>query len=75
MLSRFVAKLVGRRQHQQQWQYAHGGEYRRAAFLAGIVRPTNTTGVALQRRRRELSPVIEDWSGYSFTYNGSEKWS
>ena len=43
-----------------------------AAFLAGIVQPTNTTGVLHYSGGVENFPrFLENWSGYSFTYNGS----
>ena len=43
-----------------------------AAFLAGIVQPTNTTGVRHYSGGVENFPrFLENWSGYSFTYNGS----
>ena len=44
-----------------------------AAFLAGIVQPTNTTGVRHYSGGVENFPrFLEDWSSYiSFTYNGS----
>ncbi len=43
-----------------------------AAFLAGIVQPTNTTGTLNYSGGVENFPrFLEDWSGYTFTYNGS----
>jgi hypothetical protein len=43
-----------------------------AAFLAGIVQPTNTTGTLHYSGGVENFPrFLENWSGYSFTYNGS----
>ena len=43
-----------------------------AAFLAGIVQPTNTTGTRHYSGGVENFPrFLENWSGYSFTYNGS----
>jgi|SRR5208282_2843468 len=43
-----------------------------AAFLAGIVQPTNTTGTLHYSGGVENFPrFLENWSGYTFTYNGS----
>jgi hypothetical protein len=43
-----------------------------AAFLAGIVQPTNTTGTLHYSGGVENFPrLLENWSGYTFTYNGS----
>jgi len=43
-----------------------------AAFLAGIVQPTNTTGAMHYSGGVENFPrFLENWSGISFTYNGS----
>jgi hypothetical protein len=43
-----------------------------AAFLAGIVQPTNTTGTLHYSGGVENFPrFLENWSGYNFTYNGS----
>lgn len=43
-----------------------------AAFLAGIVQPTNTTGTLHYSGGVENFPrFLENWSGLSFTYNGS----
>ena len=43
-----------------------------AAFLAGIVQPTNTVGTLHYSGGVENFPrFLENWSGYSFTYNGS----
>jgi hypothetical protein len=43
-----------------------------AAFLAGIVQPTNTTGTLHYSGGVENFPrFLENWSGVSFTYNGS----
>lgn len=43
-----------------------------AAFLAGIVQPTNTTGTLHYSGGVENFPrFLENWSGYSLTYNGS----
>jgi hypothetical protein len=43
-----------------------------AAFLAGIVQPTNTTGTLHYSGGVENFPrFLENWSGYTFTYNSS----
>jgi hypothetical protein len=43
-----------------------------AAFLAGIVQPTNTTGILHYSGGVENFPrFLENWSGVNFTYNGS----
>jgi hypothetical protein len=43
-----------------------------AAFLAGIVQPTNTIGTLHYSGGVENFPrFLEKWSGYTFTYNGS----
>ncbi len=43
-----------------------------AAFLSGIVQPTNTTGTLHYSGGVENFPrFLENWSGDSFTYNGS----
>ena len=43
-----------------------------AAFLAGIVQHTNTTGTLHYSGGVENFPrFLENWSGYTFTYNGS----
>ncbi len=43
-----------------------------AAFLAGIVQPTNTTGTLHYSGGVENFPrFLENWSGITFTYNGS----
>ncbi len=43
-----------------------------AAFMAGIVQPTNTTGTLHYSGGVENFPrFLENWGGYTFTYNGS----